>query len=110
MKMRMAVLLVARVDDQYAGYCALDTDPYQKYNAAYISMLYVRPKRRGVGVGGALVDSAVSVVRDLSIPAIELLVHSSEGMDAVARHLYLRKGFERKQRTQGLGELMIRKI
>ena len=110
MEQRKSVFLVARTGDKYAGSCALDADPYKKYEAAFICFLYVLPKKRGSGVGGALVDSAIHVVRDLSIPAVELLVHSDEGMDAIAKHLYLRKGFEGKAPGNGFGELMMRRV
>jgi GNAT superfamily N-acetyltransferase len=110
MEQEKSVFLVARMGSRYAGSCALDADPYKKYEAAFICFLYVLPKKRGSGVGGTLVDSAIRVVRDLSISAVELLVHSDEGMDSVAKRLYLRKGFEEKAPENGFGELMIRRV
>lgn len=64
---------------------------------AYLAELYVRPARRGRGLGRALLEAAMDRARSRGADRIEL--GTSED-DVVARHLYEKCGFIR---TEGFG-------
>lgn len=63
---------------------------YSRAPEAYLQELYVRPERRGEGLGRALMEAVVGLVVDLGCDRIDL---GTEVGDAAARALYERMGF-----------------
>jgi putative acetyltransferase len=85
-------LLLARVDGQLAGCCALrplDTADYP--NAAEMKRLYVRPAFRGWGLGRQLVEAIMDTARIQGYDHV--LLDTLDDMEA-ARNLYEELGFE----------------
>lgn len=63
---------------------------------AFLTELYVRPDRRGEGLGARLLDEALALARDRGARAIHLVVrHDNAG----ARRIYERAGFAAVPRT-----------
>ncbi|MGH3437619.1 MAG: GNAT family N-acetyltransferase [Sciscionella sp.] len=67
----------------------------------YLAELYVVPRRRGVGLGRALVEAALLAARERGADTMDL---GTSETDLVARHLYERLGFS--HREGGNGPLM----
>lgn len=90
---------VAEVDGAIAGYAAIvvNLPRLEMYFAvATISDLYVAPAYRGQGLGRALLDRAVSRIREAGLHAVNLSV--AAGNEA-ARKLYRSAGFLPMQET-----------
>jgi ribosomal protein S18 acetylase RimI-like enzyme len=60
----------------------------------YLAELYVRPERRGQGLGRALMDSALQEARARGADTMDL---GTGETDVVARHLYERLGFTNRE-------------
>jgi putative acetyltransferase len=85
-------LLLASVDGQLAGCCALrplDTADYP--NAAEMKRLYVRDAFRGLGLGRQLVEATLDAARQAGYACV--LLDTLDDMEA-ARTLYEDLGFE----------------
>ncbi|MFN7443725.1 MAG: GNAT family N-acetyltransferase [Curvibacter sp.] len=85
-------LLLARVEGQVAGCCALrplDTADYP--NSAEMKRLYVRMAFRGRGLGRQLAEAIMDIARILGYDHV--LLDTLDGMEA-ARTLYKELGFE----------------
>jgi len=85
-------LLLATVDGQLAGCCALrpmDTADYP--NAAEMKRLYVRPAFRGLGLGRQLAEAVLDAARQAGYGCV--LLDTLDDMEA-ARGLYEDLGFE----------------
>ncbi len=84
-------LVLARVDGQVAGCCALrplDTADYA--NAAEMKRLYVRPPFRGLGLGRLLAEAVLDAARQCGYACV--LLDTLDDMEA-ARALYEDLGF-----------------
>lgn len=85
-------LLLARVDGQVAGCCALRPLDRADYpNAAEMKRLYVRPGFRGTGLGRRLAEAALDAARQRGYACV--LLDTLSDMEA-ARALYEDLGFE----------------
>jgi len=85
-------LLMAMVDDQLAGCCALrplDTADYP--NACEMKRLYVRPSFRRTGIGRQLVEAILDCARVAGYACV--LLDTLDDMES-ARALYQDLGFE----------------
>ncbi len=85
-------LLVARVDGELAGCCALrplDAPDYP--NAAEMTRLYVRKAFRGFGLGRHLAEAVLDAARQAGYACV--LLDTLDDMEA-ARALYEELGFE----------------
>lgn len=85
-------LLVARVNGEWAGCCAmrpLDSSNYS--NACEMKRLYVRPQFRGLGLGRCLVEAILNAGRLADYDCI--LLDTLNDMES-ARALYEELGFE----------------
>lgn len=85
-------LLLATVDGQLAGCCALrplDTADYP--NAAEMKRLYVRDAFRGMGLGRQLVEATLDAARQAGYASV--LLDTLDDMEAV-RALYHDLGFQ----------------
>lgn len=86
------ILLLATVNGQLAGCCALrplDTADYP--NAAEMKRLYVRPAFRGLGLGRQLAEAVLDAARQAGYACV--LLDTLDDMEA-ARDLYEDLGFE----------------
>ena len=63
---------------------------WSKAGDVYLEELYVAPKRRGKGIGGALLDTAIKVARDMGADHFELTTGET---DTEARGLYESRSF-----------------
>lgn len=85
-------LLLARVDGNVAGCCAmrpLDTVDYA--NACEMKRLFIRPAYRGLGLGRRLAEAIMDSARMTGYDCI--LLDTLDNMEA-ARALYVELGFE----------------
>lgn len=85
-------LLVARVNGEYAGCCAmrpLDSSDYS--NACEMKRLYVRPEFRGLGLGRRLAEAVLDSARLAAYNCI--LLDTLDDLES-ARALYEELGFE----------------
>jgi ribosomal protein S18 acetylase RimI-like enzyme len=85
-------LLIARVQGEVAGCCALrplDTSDYP--NAAEMKRLFVRDRFRGLGLGRRLAEAAMDAARLAGYSSV--LLDTLDDMEA-ARALYVELGFE----------------
>ena len=86
------VLLVARIDGEYAGCVALrPIDDCDYPNAAEMKRLFVRPVFRGFGLGRSLSEALLDRARELGYDSV--LLDTLDDME-VARALYADLGFE----------------
>lgn len=84
--------LLARVDEVWAGCCALRPLPDADYlNAAEMKRLYVRPAFRRFGLGRSLTEGILDAARALGYHTV--LLDTLDDMEA-ARSLYDELGFE----------------
>ena len=85
-------LLLARVDGELAGCCALrPLDASDYANAAEMKRLYVRRAFRGFGLGRQLVEAVLDAARQAGYDCV--LLDTLDDMEA-ARQLYEDLGFE----------------
>jgi ribosomal protein S18 acetylase RimI-like enzyme len=85
-------LLLARVDGEVAGCCALrPLDATDYPNAAEMKRLYVRKRFRGLGLGRLLAEAAMDGARQGGYSSV--LLDTLDDMEA-ARALYGELGFE----------------
>jgi ribosomal protein S18 acetylase RimI-like enzyme len=63
---------------------------------SYLAELYVRPDRRGLGLGQALLERAMEVARGWGAATIDL---NTEANDTAARALYEKLGFTNVDRS-----------
>ncbi len=85
-------LLLARMEDQWAGCCALRPMDAADYpNACEMKRLYVRPAHRGSGVGRLLAEATLEAARLQGYGCI--LLDTLDDMES-ARALYAELGFE----------------
>lgn len=85
-------LLLAYVDGQLAGCCALrPLDNVDTPNAAEMKRLYVRKAFRGFGLGRQLAESTLDAARQMGYACV--LLDTLDDMEA-ARNLYTDLGFE----------------
>jgi putative acetyltransferase len=85
-------LLLARVEGEVAGCCALrplDSTDYP--NAAEMKRLYVRDRFRGMGLGRQLAEAAMDAARQAGYSCV--LLDTLDDMES-ARALYVELGFE----------------
>lgn len=87
-----ARVLVARMDGDVAGMVSLQflTSTAEGGPAALLEDLVVAPDRRGLGIGGALLEAARAVARTAGCTRITLLTDAD---NAAAKRLYARCGF-----------------
>lgn len=64
------------------------------WDAAVLNEIYVRPERRGTGVADGLMDAALGLARDQSLPLDRIVLDVDPGNER-ALGLYERYGFER---------------
>ncbi len=86
------VVLVAGGDETSDGFALLTLRPTPYYDGplAQLEELYVRPGQRGRGLGSALLETAVRLVRDHQGGEIHINV---DEVDIDARRFYERHGF-----------------
>lgn len=85
-------LLLARVDGEVAGCCALrPLDSADYPNAAEMKRLYVRKAFRGFGLGRSLAEAVLDAARQAGYASV--LLDTLDDMEA-ARALYVELGFE----------------
>jgi putative acetyltransferase len=85
-------LLLARVDGELAGCCALrPLDAADYPNAAEMKRLYVRGRFRGLGLGRRLAEATLDAARQAGYACV--LLDTLDDMEA-ARALYVELGFE----------------
>lgn len=85
-------LLLALVDGQVAGCCALrPLDDVDYANASEMKRLFVRPAFRGFGLGLQLADAILNAARQAGYACV--LLDTLDAMEA-ARALYADLGFE----------------
>lgn len=85
-------LLLARVDGDVAGCCALrPLDSADYPNAAEMKRLYVRKAFRGFGLGRSLAEAVLDAARQAGYASV--LLDTLDDMEA-ARALYVELGFE----------------
>jgi ribosomal protein S18 acetylase RimI-like enzyme len=88
----LGTLLLARVEHDYAGCCALrPLDKADYPNAAEMKRLYVRPAFRGTGLGRELAEAALTAAREAGYSCV--LLDTLDDMEA-ARSLYEELGFK----------------
>jgi putative acetyltransferase len=88
----LGALLLARVDGNIAGCCALRPLPQSDYvGAAEMKRLYVRPQFRGLGLGRQLAVAILDAARVAGHHCV--LLDTLDDMEA-ARQLYEDLGFE----------------
>ncbi len=84
-------LLVARVDGQWAGCCAMRPLDFSDYsNACEMKRLYVRPQFRGLGLGRRLAEAILEAAQLAAYDCI--LLDTLDDMES-ARDLYEDLGF-----------------
>ncbi len=84
--------LLAKVDDAWAGCCALRALPGTDYpNSAEMKRLYVRPAFRRFGLGRSLSEGILDAARQLGYHCV--LLDTLDDMEA-ARSLYHELGFK----------------
>lgn len=85
-------LLLARINDEVAGCCALrPLDSVDYPNACEMKRLYVRPAYRSLGLGRLLAEAIMESARMADYDCI--LLDTLDDMEA-ARALYLELGFQ----------------
>lgn len=84
-------LLLAMIEDQVAGCCALRKLESVNYaQAAEMKRLFVRPLFRGIGLGKQLAETALDAARTAGYDCV--LLDTLDSMEA-ARKLYVELGF-----------------
>lgn len=95
---------VTERDGSLAGYVfVLPGSLSHIWDAAVLNEIFVEPAYRGTGVADELMDAALAVARDQSLP-IERLVLDVDPENARARAFYERRGFE------SWGEMVAREL
>jgi putative acetyltransferase len=85
-------LLLAKVDDEIAGCCALrPLDSSDYVNAAEMKRLYVRPAFRSLGLGRQLADAILDAARMSGYDSV--LLDTLDDME-IARAMYEELGFK----------------
>ncbi|MBK8258217.1 MAG: GNAT family N-acetyltransferase [Polyangiaceae bacterium] len=92
-------VFVARLDGQIVGLACLSFLWTLEHGgtAVWLDELYVLPEKRGDGVGGALLRSALERARQIGAVAVDLEVDVDH---ARAERLYEREGFVRHERRR----------
>ncbi len=91
------VVFVYEVKGEFVGEIAYvldmnDPDYTIPHKRVYVSHLTVKKKFRNKGIGGALVDYLVGVVKDMGYTEMSIGVNKDNG---AALHLYRKKGFDK---------------
>ena len=71
--------------------------------AGWLEELYVTPKHRQQGIGGALLNSVIKLARELNLVALDLEVDADHQR---VESLYARFGFRRLPRSRWIRELL----
>lgn len=101
---RRGLVLVARDGESLVGFAGMTFLWSFEHGgpAAWLEELFVVPERRGVGIGGALIEEAIDHARTRGCLAIDLEVEASH---ARAESLYLRHDFRRHARSRFVRKL-----
>ena len=84
-----AKVIVARIDGEIVGYVVFYDNNTRK-KTAYITLICVKNKFRGYGVGKKLIDTCVEISRMSGMNSIKLEVDNSNEQ---AQKLYMKNGF-----------------
>jgi GNAT superfamily N-acetyltransferase len=89
-------IVVLLAGDSPLGFALFRLRPslWSKAGDVYLEELYVVPSRRGQGIGGALLDTAIETARQMGANHFELT--TGEG-DVEARALYKSRGFTNRE-------------
>ena len=82
----------AMAGDQPAGLLQLDPERYREEGAGYIPFCYIRPERRGMGLGVQLIGQAVSFYRPLGRDKLRL---RCAPYNSRAQRFYAKYGFRK---------------
>lgn len=89
-------ITVLLAGDPPHGFALFRTRPslWSKANDVYLEELYVIPERRGQGIGGALLDTAIEAAREAGADHFELTTGET---DTEARALYESRSFTNRE-------------
>jgi GNAT superfamily N-acetyltransferase len=89
-------IVVLLAGDPPLGFALFRLRPslWSKAGDVYLEELYVVPDRRGQGIGGALLDTAIETARQMGADHFELTTGEE---DAEARALYKSRGFTNRE-------------
>ena len=96
--------MIASKGEQAIGFAAVSYAWTLEHGgkSAWLDELYVLPEYRGSGVGSLLIEGVVAHANQESCLAIDL---EFEAGHSRAEHLYIRKGFEKLQRSRWVKKL-----
>jgi GNAT superfamily N-acetyltransferase len=100
----LGFFVIANKEDQAIGFAAVSYAWTLEHagKSAWLDELYVLLENRGSGVGSLLIEGVVEEAKQAGCLAIDLEVEEDHSR---AEHLYLRKGFERLQRSRWVKKL-----
>jgi ribosomal protein S18 acetylase RimI-like enzyme len=89
-------ITVLLAGDPPQGFALFRTRPslWSKAGDTYLEELYVIPERRGKGIGGALLDTAIETARQMGADHFELTTGTD---DTAARALYESRNFTNRE-------------
>jgi GNAT superfamily N-acetyltransferase len=101
---RKGVCLVAREGDEIIGVAVISLAWTLEHGgkSAWLDELYVLPECRGRGVGGSLLEQAITAAREMGCAAMDLEVDRDH---AWAERLYARAGFQSLARSRWVNYL-----